>query len=117
MGTAKYRLDENGQPVLVPDEQLLEWAEWLETADRVVAQTTTMGVMVSTVFLGLDHQFGDGPPLLWETMTFAEGKAISLPIDVCDRYSSLEDAQLGHELYVAEVERVRREAAAARRKP
>ncbi len=25
---------------------------------------------VSTVFLGLDHNFGDGPPILWETLVF-----------------------------------------------
>jgi len=27
-------------------------------------------VDVSTVFLGLDYQFGDGPPLIFETMAF-----------------------------------------------
>lgn len=27
-------------------------------------------VRVSTVFLGLDHRFGEGPPLLFETMIF-----------------------------------------------
>jgi hypothetical protein len=27
-------------------------------------------VVVSTVFLGLDHSFGEGPPLLFETMVF-----------------------------------------------
>lgn len=26
--------------------------------------------VVSTVFLGLDHNFGFGPPVLWETMLF-----------------------------------------------
>jgi len=36
--------------------RLLEWAQWLEAADRVVFQTMLLGmVWVSTVFLGLDH--------------------------------------------------------------
>lgn len=28
-------------------------------------------VRVSTVFLGLDYNFGKGPLILWETMTFS----------------------------------------------
>ncbi|WP_439372903.1 hypothetical protein [Bradyrhizobium sp. DASA03120] len=36
-----------------------------------VAQTYIGDVHISTVFLGLDHRFfGDGPPLLFETMIF-----------------------------------------------
>lgn len=27
-------------------------------------------VFLSTVFIGIDHCFGDGPPVLWETMAF-----------------------------------------------
>jgi hypothetical protein len=50
---------------------LLEWGRWFETADRVVFQTRVLGICwVSTVFLGLDHNWGAGPPLLFETMAF-----------------------------------------------
>lgn len=59
--------------VLEPD--LLTWANWFESADRIVAQTEVPGGIVSTVFLGLDHQFGTGPPLLFETLTFLDGEA------------------------------------------
>jgi len=50
-------------------------------------------VTVSTVFLGIDHNFsGEGPPLLYETMVFGgdlhEG---------CNRYSTREEALAGHE--------------------
>src|SRR6187401_652293 len=31
------------------------------------------GTIVSTVFLGLDHSWGHGPPLLYETMVFDPG--------------------------------------------
>lgn len=51
----------------------MEWARWYETADaeRIVAQTGNEALMISTVFLGLDHNFyGRGPPLLFETMVF-----------------------------------------------
>ena len=60
-------------PVEEPD--LLKWAEWFETADRVVAQTDVGPYVVSTIFLGIDHQFGKGPPLLFETMVFIDGDA------------------------------------------
>ena len=49
------------------------WAQWYETADRHVAKSgfrEAGKVYVSTVFLGLDHSFGYGPPLLFETMIF-----------------------------------------------
>lgn len=54
----------------VPASDLLSWARWFETAERHVAQTELGDVRVSTVFLGLDHSFGSGDPLLFETMIF-----------------------------------------------
>ena len=49
-----------------------EWAKWFEhhDKDRIVKQENIGGIRVSTVFLGLDHSFGKGPPILWETMCF-----------------------------------------------
>ena len=60
----------------VPEPDLEKWFEWYEGvgADRVVFQTDLPSGMVSTVFLGLDHQWGDGPPLLFETMVFHDGE-------------------------------------------
>lgn len=67
-----YILDEQGEPVVEPD--LFKWAEWLEeayrTRSRHLADDTIGPYRVSTVFLGLDQSFGDGPPVLWETMIF-----------------------------------------------
>lgn len=59
----------------VVEHSLIKWAHWMETDARILAQDTIEGgpddgVRVSTVFLGLDHQFGDGPPILFETMIF-----------------------------------------------
>jgi hypothetical protein len=69
MTLGKYKLDAHGEPIPEPD--LLTWAAWLETADRHVALDIIGTTRISTVFLGLDHNFSDqGDPILWETMVF-----------------------------------------------
>lgn len=66
-------LDDEGdpQPVSGPDA-VLTWGRWFEHFPnrQVLLTKVSPTVRVSTVFLGLDHQFGDGPPLLFETMVF-----------------------------------------------
>ncbi len=60
---------------------------------RRVAQTfVSKDVRVSTVFLGLDHSWDEGPPVLWETMIFG-----GIHDDYQERYTSYKDARLGHE--------------------
>lgn len=49
---------------------LKTWGKWFETADRRVAKDQIGDVQISTVFLGLNHQWCDGPPLIFETMIF-----------------------------------------------
>lgn len=61
-------LDGAGTPVREPD--LLKWAQWFGTNERTVAYDTIGESNVSTVFLGLDHTFDGGAPILWETMVF-----------------------------------------------
>ena len=86
----KYILDSHGNPV--PEKDTLKWAEWFGKRDRHLAlDKLPNGVRVSTVFLGLDHSFGDGPPVLWETMIFG-----GLNDQYQQRYSSREDAVAGH---------------------
>lgn len=63
-----YTLDEAGDAVPEPDA--LAWGRWFETADRAVKRETIGDSKISTVFLGTDHGFGFGPPVLWETMIF-----------------------------------------------
>jgi len=63
-----YILDEKGAPVAEPD--LMTWARWFEKAERHVGNETIGDSEISTVFLGLDHAFGGGAPVLWETMVF-----------------------------------------------
>jgi hypothetical protein len=77
----------------VPAE-LMPWAEWFETAReerRVASDELEGGVLVSTVFLGLDHSRWQGPPLLFETMVFTG------PHDGWqDRYTTWDEAEAGH---------------------
>jgi hypothetical protein len=53
---------------------VLTWARWYgearQSGAQRVAEETVGESRISTVFLGLDHRFGDGPPLLFETMVF-----------------------------------------------
>ena len=94
-------LDENGDPVPEPD--LLIWAEWFEHGDRRRVAWTEISphMAVSTIFLGLDHNFARaGPPILWETMTFRNGKGADMR-----RYASRFAAIAGHEVMVAAMRR------------
>lgn len=61
--------------VVVPCRDVMEWARWLEanSTTRVVHQDHIGPLFVSTVFLGLDHNFDPDPdaaPILFETMIF-----------------------------------------------
>jgi hypothetical protein len=77
----------------VPCEDTIEWAIWFDKADRHVALDKFWGIKVSTVFLGMDHSWNDGPPVLFETMVFF-GKSWC---DVYqDRYCTWEEAEVGH---------------------
>lgn len=61
----QYILD--GRKVIQVDDDSL-WLAWRRNADRRVAFTKTANGDVSTVFLGMDHQLGYGPPLVFETL-------------------------------------------------
>lgn len=78
----------------------ITWAEWMETADRHVGLTQLEHCRVSTVFLGIDHNFsGSGPPLLFETMAFStvDNDALNM---VFERYTTWRQAEAGHARWV-----------------
>jgi hypothetical protein len=71
MRCIKFVLDDDNNPV--PEPNLNKWAMWMEANHpRHVGWTQiTSEVVVSTVFLGVDHNWGDDPrPILFETMVF-----------------------------------------------
>ena len=85
-----YILDNNNKPIPKP---VLEAAQWLEDNDhrRTVKRDEIGDILVSTVFLGLDHAWDSDTPVLWETMIFG-GEHNQYQ----DRYTSYEDALEGH---------------------
>ena len=54
-------------------------------------KTYWMRVKVSTVFLGMDHSWGNGPPLIFETMIFGGKHDMDQ-----ERYSTYSEAKRGH---------------------
>jgi len=75
----------------IPCNDLNEFAESFGFDERRVDSTKIGSILVSTVFLGLDHQFGDGPPLLFETMVFG-----GVYDQKMNRYTTWEQAEAGH---------------------
>ena len=83
-------LGEDHRPQQIDD--IVEWAH--PPYDWRVAEDFTDKVRVSTMFLGIDHRhFGEGPPILFETMVFDRASGEDLD---CVRYSSWDDAETGH---------------------
>lgn len=72
MGPKWYLLGDDGEPVGPVDEKTYSASGLMFSPDRTIARDELDdGSVVSTVFLGLDHQFfSDGPPLLFETLVF-----------------------------------------------
>ena len=94
MRMGRYILD-GKMPVRCDDLHM--WAIWFDTANRHVALTQiNEDVKVSTVFLGNDHNWDDGPPILFETMIFGG------PHDEFqERYCTWAEAEAGHARAVA----------------
>ena len=84
----------------VPEPDVLRWAAWYKTADRRVAFDVVGDAEVSTVFLSVDHQWGNGPPVLFETMVFARGSMVD---ERCERYHTWDEAVAGHDQIVGEL--------------
>ena len=74
------------------ETDLISWALWMnDVSQRIVAKDKFGDVEVSTVFLGLDHNWGGGEPLLFETMIFGGEYA-----DYQKRCSTWEQAEKMH---------------------
>jgi hypothetical protein len=98
----------NGEP-LTRDE-FITHCEMKQRGDPNLTTHTYLpnGYVVSTVWLGLDHSWGQGPPLIFETMVFGYGhdRGHKLLWDYsdkfCARYSTLAEAKEGHKIVVSE---------------
>jgi len=75
---------------------LMTWAMWFQTADRKIGDDRIGKVRISTVFLGLDHNFRGDEPVLFETMIFGG------PLNgEMWRYCTYDQAERGHTEAVA----------------
>lgn len=93
-----YALNEDHSlRVISPEEFVL-----LETFDRKVGRDVVGEHIISTVFLGFDHSYGDGPPLLFETMIFNEIGCQAYE-SYQPRFSTWDEAIEGHAAAVAMV--------------
>ena len=104
-----------GHYILLPDHSvqmvdLLTWAMFFEDHDaRRVGEDFVASYRISTVFLGIDHNFfgvrtrGKHVPILFETMIFGpDDDALDLH---CRRYATWDEAVAGHRETVAMVAR------------
>jgi hypothetical protein len=95
--TDKYILNAAGEPVPCPSA--MEWGKWFQEnrmACRVARTKIGPWITVSTVFLGLDHAWRIGPPILWETLILgADGDEQDH-----ERYSTRKQALAGHKRWV-----------------
>ena len=97
-----YICNEAGIPVALTDRsthEVLRWGKFMEKLEnRLVKQSRGNGLLVSTIFMGIDSDF-TGPPVLWETMVFNEiedgGSFADLDMDRCA--GGREQAEAMHE--------------------
>ena len=92
-----YILNAEGDPWAV---DRLTWAQWFGQHDRRLARDVLPdGRVISTVFLGLDHNMLGGPPEIFETLVFAGADV--LDVSECQRYATRAQALAGHQRLVA----------------
>lgn len=84
---------------------LLTWARWFQRArgtndswpNRRISETRIVGFVVSTVFLGLDHAFGQSArPKVYETMIFFLPERLGFRGYYCERCSTYREAVAQH---------------------
>jgi hypothetical protein len=88
--------DRQGNPISDEEYSAIIEGDLAFDTKRVAETTLPNGVWVSTVWLGIDHNWGHiGPPLIFETMVFENGD-IGADLRMA-RYSTEEEALKGHE--------------------
>jgi hypothetical protein len=81
---------------------LERWRELFADHDYCSVGATTLpnGEVVSTVWIGIDHGTGEGRPVIFETMVFSSAESEHELAQ--QRYSTLDEAQKGHETMIEE---------------
>jgi hypothetical protein len=89
-------LDADHNVVRISHRRILEWEEWWRVVEnRRVGRDVVNGLLVSTVFLCIDHGFG-GTPQWFETMIFRNEECGGALDDYTWRYETWDEAAAGH---------------------
>ncbi len=82
---------------VVKAKTILEWGKFFQDGRNRIVKYEVLhnGYRVSTVFLGLDHNFMGGKPLLFETMVFGSDGELDMK-----RYATWKEAETGHKIMV-----------------
>jgi hypothetical protein len=84
----------NNIPIAVSDYRT--WSEWMSKNNKDIAKSTIDDYFISTIFLGINHNFFDEEnPILFESMVFEHQEPIG-----CRRYTTWSEAKQGHEDFV-----------------
>lgn len=91
---------------------LLTWGKWHEAGKNIIRKSKLPGaIKVSTIFLGMDHSFGAGQPILFETMIFG-----GTHNHYQERYRTFEGAIAGHKRAIGLVNNSKRPGILFRKK-
>lgn len=97
-----FILDLDKNPVATTFLAYTLWESKQKT--RHVGDTRINGCRVSTVFLGVNHNWSGGPPVLFETMIFTRRCGSYRTLDqIQRRYCTWQQAQTGHDEIVRAV--------------
>jgi len=93
----KFNAETNGLYILdgktpIPCFDITKWGSQSKE-DKTVGRDQFGDVSVSTVFLGIDHSFSGGTPVLFETMIFG-GEYDQYQ----ERYCTWDEAESGHQI-------------------
>jgi hypothetical protein len=93
----------DGQPIdATTANRLLGDMDYSRVALTRIASSSDSGIeyVISTVWLGCNYNWDDGPPIIFETMVFGGSKGQD---QACYRWSTEQGAQAGHAEVVATV--------------
>lgn len=91
--------DRAGNPIT-----LTQWSRLMEDNDyRIIARDRVGDLLISTIWLGLNHNHWGGRPLVYETMVFGDDELET------ERYQTEAEAILGHQMMVSKITQAMKE--------
>jgi hypothetical protein len=93
-----FYFDKQGNPISAEEANHLLMDRDYCTIEKTPMMYHDEPVEVSTVWLCVNHQWGEGPPVIFETMVFGGPEDME-----CFRYSTEKEARDGHAVVVHEL--------------